>query len=71
MTMLVVAHRLSTVRYCDQVRFLEAGRVGRGRHLRRGTTGQRTFDHLVELGTLDGSLDPDDRRSDAAAQPRS
>ena len=71
MTVLVVAHRLSTVRSCDQIVFLEAVRVGAVGTFEEVRRASRTFNHLVELGTLDGSLDPDDRRSDAAAQPRS
>lgn len=54
-TVVVVAHRLSTVRRCDQIAFLEAGRVvavGTFDEVRRANA---TFAHLVELGTLDGS----------------
>lgn len=52
-TVLVVAHRLSTVRHCDQVVFLEEGRVAA-----RGTFDEvrqqsPSFAHLVELGSLD------------------
>ncbi|WP_310529784.1 ABC transporter ATP-binding protein [Nocardioides sp.] len=52
-TVVVVAHRLSTVRRCDQIAFLEAGRIaalGTFEEVRRGNS---TFAHLVELGTLD------------------
>jgi ABC-type multidrug transport system fused ATPase/permease subunit len=71
MTVLVVAHRLSTVRSCDQIVFLAGGRVeaiGTFDEVRRSSP---TFNHLVELGSLDGALEPDDRRSDTAAHRRS
>jgi ABC-type multidrug transport system fused ATPase/permease subunit len=54
-TVVVVAHRLSTVRRCDQIAFLEAGRIaaiGTFDEVRRANS---TFARLVELGTLDGS----------------
>lgn len=53
-TVIVVAHRLSTVRRCDQIAFIEAGRIasiGTFDEVRRTNS---TFAHLVELGTLDG-----------------
>lgn len=53
-TVVVVAHRLSTVRRCDQIAFLEAGRiaaVGTFEEVRRANS---AFAHLVELGILDG-----------------
>jgi ATP-binding cassette, subfamily B, bacterial PglK len=71
MTVLVVAHRLSTVRSCDQIVFLEGGRVGAVGTFDEVRGASPTFNHLVELGTLDGSLDPDVQRSDAAARQRS
>ena len=52
LTVLVVAHRLSTIRHCDQIAFLDSGRVvavGTFEELRR-TVPQ--FARLVELGSL-------------------
>lgn len=52
-TVVVVAHRLSTVRRCDQIAFLEGGRVasvGAFDEVRRSNA---TFARLVELGSLD------------------
>ena len=51
-TVIVIAHRLSTVRRCDQIAFLEAGRIRA-----RGTFDQVVaedagFARLVELGRL-------------------
>lgn len=60
-TMLVVAHRLSTVRRCDQLVFMRDGRIET-----RGTFDQvrrdnAEFAHLVQLGSLGGlDLDPAD-----------
>ena len=53
MTVVVVAHRLSTVRHCDQVIFMEEGRVvssGTFDEVRRANS---TFARLVKLGSLD------------------
>ena len=52
MTIVIVAHRLSTVRDCDQLLFMNAGRV-----VSRGTFDEvarenAEFAHLVELGSL-------------------
>lgn len=52
-TMIIVAHRLSTVRNCDQLIFLKNGRV-----VSRGTFDEvreqnDDFAHLVELGSLE------------------
>lgn len=52
MTIVVVAHRLSTVRNCDQLVFLENGRVeaiGAFEHVRESNS---AFARLVELGSL-------------------
>ncbi len=51
-TVVIVAHRLSTVKHCDQVAFLEQGRVAA-----RGTFDQviaqsPAFAHMVRLGEL-------------------
>jgi ABC-type multidrug transport system fused ATPase/permease subunit len=59
-TVVVVAHRLSTVRRCDQIAFLESGRVaaiGTFEEVRRSNA---TFARLVELGNLDISPESPD-----------
>ncbi|HEU5242438.1 MAG TPA: ABC transporter ATP-binding protein [Ornithinibacter sp.] len=69
MTVLVVAHRLSTVRSCDQIVFLERGKVaavGTFEEVRRASP---EFDHLVELGTLDGRAAHEEASSGADARP--
>ncbi|NHA68778.1 ABC transporter ATP-binding protein [Phycicoccus flavus] len=53
MTVIIVAHRLSTVRDCDQVVFLKAGQVeaaGTFEEVRRASP---DFAHLVRLGRLE------------------
>lgn len=52
-TMVVVAHRLSTVRHCDQIAFMKHGRiegVGSFAELRRSVP---DFERMVRLGRLD------------------
>lgn len=52
-TLVVVAHRLSTVRHCDQIAFMEDGEItalGTFDQLRLTSAG---FARLVELGSLD------------------
>jgi ABC-type multidrug transport system fused ATPase/permease subunit len=52
-TMLIVAHRLSTVRRCDQLIFMRQGRietVGTFEEVKRDNA---EFAHLVQLGSLD------------------
>ena len=54
-TVILVAHRLSTVRHCDQLVYMELGRVlatGTFDEVRRDSPG---FDHLVRLGDLSAS----------------
>lgn len=53
MTLLVVAHRLSTVRTCDQVVFLRQGRVDAIGTFAEVCERSADFAHLVALGTLD------------------
>ncbi|MBU6337286.1 MAG: ABC transporter ATP-binding protein/permease [Acidobacteria bacterium] len=56
LTTVIVAHRLSTVRSCDRILFLERGRVsgiGTFDELDRENEG---FSRLVELGSLRGSF---------------
>ena len=49
MTMVIVAHRLSTVRHCDQLIFMRRGGCHSG-HLRGGAASNAEFAHLVALG---------------------
>jgi ABC-type multidrug transport system fused ATPase/permease subunit len=56
MTMVVIAHRLSTVRSCDRIVYLDEGRiagVGTFDELRVTCEG---FSRLVELGSLEGTI---------------
>jgi ABC-type multidrug transport system fused ATPase/permease subunit len=54
-TMIVVAHRLSTVRHCDQLIYMEDGRIeGRGT-FDEVRAANAAFARLVELGSLDGA----------------
>ena len=52
LTMVVVAHRLSTVRACDRVVFLEGGRVGGIGPFDELARTNEGFARLVELGSL-------------------
>lgn len=59
-TMLIVAHRLSTVRRCDQLIFMRQGRIetiGTFDEVQRDNPG---FAHLVKLGSLD-AVDRDEK----------
>lgn len=53
MTVIVVAHRLSTVRSCDQVVFLKDGRVDAVGTFDEVRERSADFAHLVRLGTLE------------------
>lgn len=55
MTVVVVAHRLSTVRHCDRLVFMESGVVASSGTFDEVRKSNATFDHLVRLGSLDGT----------------
>jgi ABC-type multidrug transport system fused ATPase/permease subunit len=52
MTIVIVAHRLSTVRDCDQLLFMSAGRVAAAGTFDEVARANPEFAHLVELGSL-------------------
>lgn len=52
-TVVVVAHRLSTVRHCDRLVFMENGRVASTGTFDEVRRSNATFGRLVELGSLD------------------
>jgi len=52
-TMIIVAHRLSTVRHCDQLVFMSAGRVVAQGTFDEVRAANAEFAHLVELGSLE------------------
>ena len=52
-TMIIVAHRLSTVRNCDQLVFMSAGRVVAHGTFEEVRATNAEFAHLVELGSLE------------------
>lgn len=54
-TLVVVAHRLSTVRDCDQVIFLDQGKVAATGTFHEVRERSEAFARLVELGSLDHS----------------
>ncbi len=68
-TVIVVAHRLSTVMNCDQIVFLEAGRISATGSFDEVRRQSEAFDHLVELGTLDGSWQPAERTEPTGYRP--
>lgn len=64
MTMIIVAHRLSTVRHCDQLIMMSRGKVAAAGTFDEVAASNAEFAHMVSLGTL-GPLyahDPDIRR---------
>jgi ABC-type multidrug transport system fused ATPase/permease subunit len=56
MTIIIVAHRLSTVRDCDQLLFMSGGRVVSSGTFEEVTASNSEFAHLVELGSLVSSV---------------
>jgi ABC-type multidrug transport system fused ATPase/permease subunit len=54
-TLVIVAHRLSTVRNCDRLVFLEGGRVSAAGTFDEVRASNATFAELVELGNLDAT----------------
>lgn len=58
-TVIVVAHRLSTVRHCDQLVFMENGKIANAGTFEEVRSHNPTFAHLVELGSLDAPARPD------------
>lgn len=52
-SVVVVAHRLSTVRHCDQLVFMEDGRVVSAGTFEEVRASNPTFARLVQLGSLD------------------
>ena len=55
MTMVIVAHRLSTVRHCDQLIFMSEGRVASAGTFDEVAQHNAEFSELVRLGSLDAS----------------
>lgn len=53
MTVVIVAHRLSTVRHCDQLIFMKDGRVATSGTFDEVADQNAEFARLVELGSLD------------------
>lgn len=59
LTIVVIAHRLSTVRNCDKLIFLEGGRVAAQGTFDEVEASNKTFAMLVRLGRLGGSAEDD------------
>jgi ABC-type multidrug transport system fused ATPase/permease subunit len=59
LTIVVIAHRLSTVRNCDKLVFLEAGQVAAQGTFSEVEESNETFAMLVRLGRLGGATDVD------------
>lgn len=57
-TVIIVAHRLSTVRHCDRLVFMENGKVASAGTFEDVRSENSTFAHLVELGSLDAPARP-------------
>lgn len=55
MTMVIVAHRLSTVRHCDQLIFMSAGQVAAVGTFEEVAATNKEFAHLVRLGSLEAT----------------
>ncbi|NQU57206.1 MAG: ABC transporter ATP-binding protein [Rhodospirillales bacterium] len=58
-TVLIVAHRLSTVRRCDLIAFMKDGRITATGSFDELIKGDSEFKHLVELGNFESSKDGD------------
>ena len=58
-TILIVAHRLSTVRRCDLIAFMKDGRIIATGSFDELMKGNSEFKHLVELGSFESSKDGD------------
>jgi ATP-binding cassette subfamily C protein len=52
-TILIIAHRLSTVRHCDQLIFMKDGRIAATGTFEELASSNADFKHLVQLGDLD------------------
>ena len=53
MTVVVIAHRLSTVRQCDLLLYLEQGRIAAAGTFESVAVESPAFARLVKLGSLD------------------
>lgn len=68
-TIVIVAHRLSTVRHCDQLAFLEDGRVAALGTFDEVRSRNETFERLVQLGNLIGSEPVTDSEEEGEEAP--
>ena len=60
MTMIIVAHRLSTVRHCDQLIFMSGGRAVSHGTFEEVRASNAEFAHLVALGSLSTPVEQDE-----------
>ena len=67
-TVVIVAHRLSTVRHCDQSVFMSDGRVANVGTFDEVRDANTEFAHLVKLGSL-SSLDQPESLPDRPSRP--
>lgn len=68
-TMLIVAHRLSTVRRCDRLVFMRDGRIETMGTFEEVRAANDEFAHLVELGSLGGLDGPPPPTKESACNP--